>query len=116
VQIAEKARPRNGTDVAYHQAMMTGRLASPTHAADSTPVLRWILRRRAATLTCEVNVTSNGAYDVCIVPHWDVSQSILERCGGATDALRRHAEIARDLRERGWVVWERVPVQQAQAA
>ena len=94
---------------------MTGRLASATHP-DSTPVLRWILRRRGATLTCEVNVTGTGAYDVCIVPHWDVSQSIVEPCAGATDALRRHAEIASGLRERGWVVWDHVPVQQPEAA
>jgi hypothetical protein len=68
------------------------------------PILRWIFRRNDEILTCEVDVTSGHRYEVCVIPHWDVSQSVVERFRAPLSAFERHAEIARQLRAGGWMV------------
>jgi hypothetical protein len=75
---------------------------------DAEPVLRWIFRRERDVLSCGLEVGANRAYDVCVVPHWDVSSSLIEHFDAPADALLRHAEIARRLRERGWVMTDYV--------
>ena len=74
----------------------------------SEPVLRWIFRRAAKSITCQVEVRADRSYSVYLVPHWDVSSSVAEHFDGAAVALLRHAEIARHLRESGWVLTNRV--------
>ena len=54
-------------------------------------------------MTCEVRVNGRRSYDVCIVPHWDVSSSVVEKHDHPASALRRHAEIAWDFRRSGWL-------------
>lgn len=71
-------------------------------------MLRWIFRRRLAMVTCELDVNPAGGYDVCVVPHWDVSSSAVERFDAPASALQRHAELARCLREAGWMVTRRL--------
>ena len=66
------------------------------------PVLRWTFERRDNALTAEVDITPSGTYELCVVPHWDVSRAVVEPFGGPVDAFHRHAEIARQLREGGW--------------
>ena len=83
---------------------------------DADPVLRWIFRRDRDALTCGLEVDANRAYDVCVVPHWDVSSSLIEHFDAPADALFRHAEIARRLRERGWVLTDYVSGDHAAAA
>ena len=71
------------------------------------PVLRWIFERNEMTLTCEVNATGGHRYDVCVIPHWDVSQGVVAKFHSPLAAFERHAEIARQLRAGGWMVTAR---------
>ena len=68
------------------------------------PVLRWIFERNEMSLTCEVDATGGHRYDVCVIPHWDVSQGVVEKFYAPRAAFERHAEIARQLRAGGWMV------------
>jgi hypothetical protein len=70
--------------------------------AESAGILRWIFLRGTKTLTCEVRVFDEQTYDVCVVPHWDVSSSVIETFKRPGRALQRHAEIASDFRQAGW--------------
>jgi hypothetical protein len=65
-------------------------------------MLRWLFERRDSALTAEVDLTPSGTYELRVVPHWDVSRAVVEPFGGPVDALQRHAEIAKQLREVGW--------------
>jgi hypothetical protein len=80
----------------------------PRATRDSDPVIRWVFQRDAKTITCEVDALSADSYDVCLVPHWDVSSSMAPRLDAPADALLRHAQIASQLRDRGWVLVDRV--------
>jgi hypothetical protein len=80
------------------------------------PVVRWIFLRGGHALTCEVDVTANGSYDVFVMPHWDVPSSVIEHFEAPTGALLRHAEIARRLRETGWVLTDHVAAYHTRAA
>jgi hypothetical protein len=55
-----------------------------------------------------VNTRDAASYDVCVVPHWNVSAAVVETVDTPGRALLRHAEIARNLRETGWLVVDRV--------
>ena len=46
-------------------------------SAESAGILRWIFLRGTRALTCEVRVFGK-TYDVSVVPHWDVSSSVIE--------------------------------------
>jgi len=54
-----------------------------------------------------VNARAASSYDVCVVPHWNVSAAVVETVETPGRALLRHAEIARHLRETGWLVVDR---------
>ncbi len=65
-------------------------------------------------LTCEVDMRRNQrSYEVCVVPHWNVSSSIIETYDTPVGALRRHAQVARSLREAGWALAAHVAVRDA---
>jgi hypothetical protein len=72
-----------------------------------TPILRWTFQRNAATLTCAIDVADDQRFEVCVVPHWDVKSSVIERYDAPMTALERHAHIALKLREAGWAVTDR---------
>jgi hypothetical protein len=72
--------------------------------ADSAGTLRWVFLRGTKAVTCEVRTCGKQTYDVCVVPHWDVSSSAIETFDRLASALRRHAEIACYFRETGWVL------------
>jgi len=76
--------------------------ATTRKSAESEGVLRWIFLRGTKTLTCEVRVSGKQPYDVCVVPHWDVSSSVIETFRRPVGALRRHAELASYFRQEGW--------------
>jgi hypothetical protein len=82
----------------------TPRPKSSISSASATPLLRWLFVRGSQTVTCEILVGGRRVHDVCVVPHNDVSASVVERYTRPADALRRHAEIAWLLRETGWAV------------
>lgn len=69
----------------------------------STRVLRWVFRRSNEAITCEIDAAGDHAFEVCIVPHWNVSAGTIERFDAAYRAFERHAELALRLREAGWV-------------
>ncbi len=73
-----------------------------TPQPSSVRVLRWVFRRRTDAITCEIDTAGNRVFEVCIVPHWDVSASTIERFDAAHRAFERHAEVAQRLREAGW--------------
>ena len=81
------------------------RVLNDTHILDSAktaPMLRWVFHRGTDTLTCEVHAARRHRFDVCVIPHWDVAASSIERFDDAVSAFERHADIARRLREAGW--------------
>ena len=70
---------------------------------EPTRVLRWVFRRNDHAITCAIDTAGDQAFDVCVVPHWDVSASTIERFEAMHCAFERHAELARRLRDMGWV-------------
>ena len=103
-----KARtPLDGTRVAHDQTMTTNTMTSTrrrlTKAAPAC-FLRWVFHRGPDVLTCAVEASGNqSSYDVCILPHWNLSEATVEHFDTPAGALRRHAEIASRLRQGGWV-------------
>ena len=76
--------------------------------SESRRVLRWVFRQDDRAITCEID--ANGpTFDVCVVPHWNVSASLVERYGAVHSAFQRHAEVARELRDAGWIRAESRP-------
>jgi hypothetical protein len=69
---------------------------------ESTALVRWVFLRGSKVLTCEVRASGERSYDVCVVPHWDVSSSIVEAYDRPMNALTRHAELAHGFRQAGW--------------
>ena len=75
-------------------------------AAEPACILRWVFQRGPEVLTCAVeNSGQSTSYNVCVLPHWNLSDSMVERFNAPASALRRHAEIASQLREAGWVTY-----------
>jgi hypothetical protein len=49
-------------------------------------------------------MVGNGtAFDVCLLPHWDLAASSVERFDDAAMAFEHHAELASILREARWL-------------
>jgi hypothetical protein len=73
---------------------------------EKTPVsmLRWVFGRDEAAITCEVDFTEGHGYDVTVVPHWNISASVIEHFDSALKAMGRHAELASKLRDEGWTL------------
>jgi hypothetical protein len=82
----------------------------------AVPMLRWILGRDTNAITCQLDARSPRSYEVCIVPHWDPSSAVIERYDAPTPAFLRHAEVARRLRENGWMVIDHVAADTTYAA
>lgn len=71
-------------------------------------LIRWVLQRGREILTCQVDAhVHRSAYDVCLVPHWDVDAASIEVIATPGRAFLRHAEIAMRLRNAGWFVTAR---------
>ena len=94
--------------------MSTTRSKAPAHSTAVRPLLLWVFRRDGDAITCGV-VAASGGYEVRVVPQWDSSLAVVQRFDRPADALRRHAQIARRLREIGWTVADHVPVLAAAA-
>jgi hypothetical protein len=87
--------------------MMTNMTTHAVRRAQSdqpTCILRWVFHHGSDALTCAIESTGEHAsYDVCILPHWNLSVATVEHFDAATSALQRHADIASRLRQAGWV-------------
>jgi hypothetical protein len=96
---------------------MTNRThASRARHTEPAAILCWIFLRGTKAITCEIRVNGRQSHDVCVMPHWDLSSSIVERYDRAAHALSRHAEISRRFREAGWTLIRQVPRRDAHAA
>ena len=73
-------------------------------AEESVRVLRWVFFRGTKAVSCEVRATGQRVFDVCVVPHWDVSSAVIEAFDRPGLALQRHAEISSHLRGAGWIL------------
>jgi hypothetical protein len=73
-------------------------------SAQSVGILRWVFIRGTYALTCEVRINGRDAHHVSVVPHWDVSSSVVEHFAQPSGALLRHAELASQFRHAGWVL------------
>jgi hypothetical protein len=72
--------------------------------------------RGSETLTCEIHVTPEQAFEVGFFPHWDLSRSLLERFDHPAAAFGRHAEMVQRLRDVGWTVTDHLPCDVSAAA
>jgi len=73
-------------------------------ADEPTLLLRSVFRRGTEMVTCAVKaINHESAYEVRIVPQSGRAADIVERFSASTRAVVRHAEIAVQLRESGWV-------------
>jgi hypothetical protein len=77
---------------------------SKTAAAEARELVKWVFLREMKAITCEIRSTSGGGFDVCVLPHWNISSGIVEQYDELTAALRRHAEIALSFRQTGWLL------------
>jgi hypothetical protein len=80
------------------------RKAAHRQRPEPNVILRWVFLRGTNALTCEIRFNGRQAHDVCVVPHWSVSSSVIERYSRPIEALRRHAELAASLRQAGWAL------------
>jgi len=63
-----------------------------------------VFLRGTKALSCELRVSGSKVYDVCVIPHWDVSSAVVEPFDRPAGALRRHAEISSHFRRAGWIL------------
>jgi hypothetical protein len=83
--------------------MMTNTPRRPLRAEHNC-LLRWVFYRGHDALTCAIETAGGrSSYDVCVLPHWDLSLATVEHFDAPAGALRRHAEIALRLRLAGWM-------------
>ena len=88
------------------ETMMTNTMTNKPGPLSTEPacILRWVFHRGPDALTCAVEAAGGrSSYDVCILPHWDLSVATVEHFDAPASALRRHAEIASRLRLAGWM-------------
>ena len=96
--------------VATRSIMMIATSAGRTTATrtttrtESRELVKWVFLKETKSITCEVR--SNGArrFDVCVLPHWDVSSAVVEGFEDLASAMRRHAEISLAFRDARWVL------------
>jgi hypothetical protein len=78
---------------------------TPSRSVSAKPVclVRWVFHRGNAAVTCAVEAAGRASYDVCVLPHWNLSEATVEHYDAPASALCRHAAIASRLRQAGWV-------------
>ena len=67
-------------------------------------------------MTCQLDARGGGAYELCVLPHWNPSSAVIERFDASLPALLRHAQLACRFREAGWMVIDHVAAARAHAA
>ena len=73
-----------------------------TRTVNAMSFLRWEFARRHQHVMCAIRAASTSCWEVATIPLWDVSGTAIETFSTASEALRRHAAIAADLRDNGW--------------
>jgi hypothetical protein len=71
----------------------------------NTAFIRWDFARNHQHVMCTIQGRpAESLYELAIVPLWDIGRAAIETFNTATEALRRHAAIAAELRDAGWKV------------
>ena len=65
-------------------------------------MLRWVLANGPAAIACEVDVMTDHAFTLKVMPLSSPEDAFVEFFSSATSALERHAEITEQLRDAGW--------------
>ena len=70
--------------------MTTNTIATtrPRPQAEPACMLRWVFHRGPDALTCAVEADGRSSYDVCILPHWNLSEATVEHFDAPASALR----------------------------
>ena len=84
--------------------------------SERKPLVEWILQREAKSITCQLDARGRHSYDLYILPHWNPSATVIEHFDAPIPTILRHAQLARDLRELGWMVIDRVATARASDA
>ena len=87
-----------------------------TDRGQHKPLIEWILRREAKSITCQLEACGHHADELCILPHWNPSAAVIEHFDAPLPAMMRHAQLARDLCDAGWTVTDHVAAARADAA
>ncbi len=88
-------------------------MAFPSPARAETPQadwLHWLFIRGSRAISCDVDVRGDGIYGLTLLPLWSPEDQVVETFTRLADALRRHAELTRQLYQAGWLLVEGRPV------
>jgi hypothetical protein len=75
--------------------------------------LHWLYVRGNHALSCDVDVRGEGVYVLTLLPLWSPEDEVTETFRRPGDALRRHAELIKQLQDAGWLMVEGGPVTNA---
>jgi hypothetical protein len=90
--------------------MPWGPIMMTTSSGRSMTLLRWAFQKHHRTITCRIDMVDDGAaFDVFVLPHWDLSATTIERFDDAAKAFEHHAEMALMLRQAGWATAQYSP-------
>ena len=82
----------------------------PTASVESTSLLRWVFQKGPLHITCSIDMVDGGsAFDVSVLPDWNLSAATVERFPDAAGAFEHHTELALILRTAGWMVAQHSP-------
>ena len=85
--------------------MNSHRSAHRQGAGPDVPLLRWVFQRGDATITSQVDrLGARAGYAISLVPHSDLSATVINTRMTPVAALQRHAVLAAALRQAGWAV------------
>jgi hypothetical protein len=65
-------------------------------------MLRWVLAKGPAAITCEVDAMADHAFVLRIMSRAAPEEGFIELFGTAASAIERHADITGQLRDAGW--------------
>jgi hypothetical protein len=90
--------------------VMTGRTAHAIRQQPNVEWLHWLFVRDRRAISCDVDVRGDGLYTITVIPLWTSEGHLSETFDSADDAMRRHGQIARQLRASGWLLADSVVV------
>ena len=82
--------------------MMMKTLRRPA-SSEPACILRWVFHRGADALTCAVEAGGHASYDVCVLPHWNLSEATVEHFDAPAAPSGGTRKSPRDfVRPDGW--------------
>lgn len=80
------------------------------------PLVEWIFQRESKSIACQLDARGHHSYELCMLPLWNPSAAVIEHFDAPLPAMMRHAQLAGDLREAGWMVVDHVAAARRDAA